>query len=52
MSSLAIKYVFYIQNMLHREDPMELNFEFLEIQKLNKAADRTPGTLVIKMSKI
>ena len=40
VSSLASKYVFYRPEHNAKEDPMELNFKGLEMQKWNLSADR------------
>ena len=41
VSSFACKYVFYRQEHNANENPMELNFEVLEMQKWNIPTDRT-----------
>ena len=40
VSSLQIKFVFYRPEHHAKEDPMELNFKGLEIQKWNIPTDR------------
>ena len=40
LTGLKVHVYFSDQNVMQRRDPMELNFEDLEIQKWKKPADR------------